>query len=467
MSKWRPIDGIVLGLLVALAAAVRLVDLGTPDRIVFDESYYAQDACTYLNLGRELCGGVSESSWGHPPLGKWLIALGIAIGGYEPAGWRSTAAITGVITVAALFILTRRVTNSTLGAGLAGGFVALDPLSIVSSRVAMLDIFVMCAGVLAVLFAVLHRDSITRREGRPTRVVEPWLIAAGLCCGVAVATKWSGILVLATVGLLALTWELDARRADGGRRQALAAMAPTLLVCLVLVPLAVYVASYIGRLEGVVFAPPWQKDAWPRVFGGQQLRMATFHIGLDASHPYASPAWSWPLGKRAVTYFFEIDADGRYRHILAFANLALWVPALLAAVWAAVTLGRRREIWNAEFVVALSVAGSYLPWLVLTVGRPFVFLHYFVPVIPFLGLALAWAVIRFPPGIRRWSAAAIAAVAIAAYVFWAPLIYGWPMSYDDWRLRILFTDCTPDEIVDGRLMPRPHAGPPPDGWCWV
>jgi dolichyl-phosphate-mannose--protein O-mannosyl transferase len=117
--------------------------------------------------------------------------------------------------------------------------------------------------------------------------------------------------------------------------------------------------------------------------------------------------------------------------------------------------------------VALTVAGSYLPWLVLTTGRSFVFLHYFVPVIPFLGLALAWAVTRIPPRVRRWSAAAIAAVAIAAYAFWAPLIYGWPVAYDDWRLRILFTDCTPDEIVDGRFAPRPHAGPPPDGWCWV
>ncbi len=297
--------------------------------------------------------------------------------------------------------------------------------------------------------------------------MEPWLIAAGLCCGAAVATKWSGILILISVGLMTLSWELDARRANGGRRQALAAMVPMMLVCLVLLPAAVYMASYIGVLDGVVFAPPWQKEAWPRVFGGQQLRMATFHFGLEGSHPYASPAWSWPLGKRAVTYFFEIGADGRYRHILAFANLALWLPALLATVWAAVTLARRRQIWHAEFVVVVAVAGSYLPWLVLTTGRSFVFLHYIVPVLPFLALALAWSVTRLPPRPRRWTAAAIAAVAIAVFVFWAPLIYAWPLSYDDWRLRIPFTDCTPGELTDGQYMPRPHGGPPPDGWCWV
>ncbi len=156
MSNWRLTDSILLGLVVTLAAVVRVIDLGVPDRLVFDESYYAQDACTYLNLGRELCGGLSESGM-HPPLGKWLIALGIAIGGMEPAAWRSTAAVAGVVMVAALYVLTRRLTGSSVGAGVASAFIALDPLSIISSRVAMLDIFLACFGVLAVLFAVLHR----------------------------------------------------------------------------------------------------------------------------------------------------------------------------------------------------------------------------------------------------------------------------------------------------------------------
>jgi dolichyl-phosphate-mannose--protein O-mannosyl transferase len=465
MRKWRLTDSILLGLIVLLAAGVRMVALGSPDRLVFDESYYVQDACTYLHLGSTVCGGVTESSWGHPPLGKWLIALGIAIGGYEPAAWRAPSAVAGVVMVAALYVLALRVTRSSLGAGLASAFLALDPLSIVTSRVGMLDIFVACAGVLAVTFAVLHRDSIAARSGGRRRFAW-WLLACGVSCGVAVATKWSGVLVLATVGLLTVAWEVDARRLIGGWQHRARAIAPLLLVCFVLVPLAIYVASYIGRLEAVVLAPPWQQDAWPRVFGGQQLRMATFHAGLEATHPYASPAWSWPLGKRAVPYFFASE-DGRYREILAFADLVLWLPALAAAAWAAVRFARQRQIWGAEFVVAATVAGSYLPWLILTLGRSFVFLHYFVPVIPFLGLALGWAVTALPRRVGRAAAGIAATAAIVVYLFWAPLVYGWTLPYDQWRMRILFTDCTPQEVVDDHFVPRPRGGPPPAGWCWV
>jgi dolichyl-phosphate-mannose-protein mannosyltransferase len=467
MSKWRTTDVVVLFAAVAIAALTRLIDLGSPARIIFDESYYAQDACTYLRLGTAVCGGLSEASWVHPPLGKWLIALGIAIGGYNPVAWRAPAAIAGVLVVPALYLLTRRLTGSTLAAAVAALVIALDPLSIISSRVAMLDIFVTLAGVLAVLFAVLHRDAISLREGDRHRLIEPWLVAAGLCCGIAIATKWSGILVLVTVAALTATWEMKARMRDGTIVHGLVAIAPTMIGCFVLLPALVYLASYVDRLNGVLLAAPWQQDSWPRVFAGRQLRMATFHVGLDETHPYASPAWSWLLGKRAVTYFFEVDAAGRYRHILAFANLALWLPGLLAVLWAAVTLVRVRQISRPEFVVVLAFAGAYLPWLLLTIGRPFVFLHYVLPAIPFLALAIGWAISALPPRLRRWIAVSAMAVAVLVTSFWAPLVYGWPISYDDWRMRIVFSDCTPDEFVDGRLVPQPHPGPPPSGWCWV
>jgi dolichyl-phosphate-mannose-protein mannosyltransferase len=467
MSKWLRIDLVVLFAVLALAAGTRLVDLGTPSRLVFDESYYAQDACTYVGLASDVCGGTSEASWVHPPLGKWFIAVGIALGGYNPAAWRMPAVLAGLVCVAALYILTRRLTGSTVAAGTAAGVIALDPLSIVSSRVAMLDMFVTAVGVLAVMFAVLHRDAMAARGTDRKSLVTPWMLAAGVTCGIAVATKWSGILALGTVAILIGAWELDIRPEERGRLRRLRSVAPSMLLCFVALPALVYVASYVGRLEGELLAAPWQSDAWPRVFGGRQLHMASFHAGLTADHPYASPAWSWLLGKRAVTYFFEEDAAGRYRHILAFANLALWLPGVAATGWAAVTFARRRAVRGPEFVVALAVAGSYVPWLVLSVTRPFVFLHYILPTIPFLALAIGWAVSRLPPAAKRWMAVSLAAVAISVAAFWSPLIYGWPLSYDDWRTRIVFTDCTPDEMVNGRLTPRPHAGPPPDGWCWV
>jgi dolichyl-phosphate-mannose--protein O-mannosyl transferase len=465
-GRW---DAVLLVAVLVLASVVRLYQLGSPERFVFDESYYARDACFYVGLDEATCEVRSEVSREHPPLGKWLIALGIFLLGYDPVGWRVISALAGILTVGLLYLLARRLTGSNLAAVVAAGILALDPLSIVSSRVAMLDIFVTAAGVATVLFAVLDRDALVVPGRKPgAGLLRPWRAAAGIAGGCAVATKWSGALVLLAVVVLVMLWEESAARRAGRRPgSGLVAAAPSVLLWLVATPAAVYVLSYAGRLDADLIAVPWHAGSWVREFVYRQLLMFRFHAVLDETHPYASPAWSWLLGKRAVVYFFEVDAAGRYREILAFANPLLWLPGLVAAMWAGWSALRRRAIWRPEVVVAVAVAAAYLPWLVLTAGRPFVFLHYVLPTVPFLALALGWASIRLPKVAGRGLAALVAVVALAVVLYWQPLIYARPLDYESWRDRIVFEDCTAAELSDGRLAPRPGAGPPPPGWCWV
>jgi dolichyl-phosphate-mannose--protein O-mannosyl transferase len=461
-------DAVLFALVLGLAAAVRLYALGIPAELVFDEVYYAQDACSYLGGGAATCGVETEASVIHPPLGKWLIALGIGIFGYDPVGWRASAAVAGIGAVGLLYLLARRLTGSALAAIVAAGMLALDPLAIVSSRVAMLDIFMTCAGIGILLFASLDRDTLLNAGASTHRWWRPWRAAAGLTAGVAVATKWPGAFVLAAVIILVVLWEADAARRGGVPfRSALLLATPSVLLWLILTPVAIYAASYAGRIDGALLALPWTEGAWLRELADRQLFMLRFHAGLNDTHPYASPAWSWPIGKRAVVYFFETDAAGRYREVLAFANPVLWVPGLVAAAAAGISALRRRAIWGPEMVILVAVAAAYLPWLAITAGRQFVFLHYFLPTVPFLALALGWACSRLPRVPKRGLVAAVGTVAVAVYVFWEPMIYGRPLDYDAWRTRIVFADCTPAEEVGDRLAPRPEGGPPPPGWCWV
>ena len=64
------------------------------------------------------------------------------------------------------------------------------------SRVAMLDVFVTLFGVAAVYFLIVDRDTRRDRPRDRPLIVRPWLAAAGVMAGAAVAAKWSGILVL-------------------------------------------------------------------------------------------------------------------------------------------------------------------------------------------------------------------------------------------------------------------------------
>ncbi|MFW7400615.1 MAG: phospholipid carrier-dependent glycosyltransferase, partial [Rothia mucilaginosa] len=96
-------------LIVLVAGILRFYNLAHPNAIVFDETYYAKDAYSYVHYGYELSwskdanasfaaghpsGLLTDSPEYvvHPPLGKWMIAAGMAIfGDNNPFGWRVSA----------------------------------------------------------------------------------------------------------------------------------------------------------------------------------------------------------------------------------------------------------------------------------------------------------------------------------------------------------------------------------------
>ena len=176
MPAWTRLDTALLVTVTGVAAALRLWDLGQPAALVFDEIFYAQNACL-LVASPDICGITEPVSNAHPPLGQWLIAAGIAIVGYDPFGWRLAAAVVGSLTVALTFVLARLViqTDSSraaaIGAAVAAGLLAVDVLHLVQSRVAMLDVFLALFVVAAFVAVVLD----LRSTPRPGRGIGQWL----------------------------------------------------------------------------------------------------------------------------------------------------------------------------------------------------------------------------------------------------------------------------------------------------
>ncbi len=163
----------------------------------------------------------------HPPLGKWLIALGMAIGGPDnSAGWRLATAVLGAASVLLVYLIARRLTGSVVAATVAGTLLAIDGLSIVMSRIALLDGILTFFVLLGVLFVLIDRQHtiplLERRDPDdedplwgPILWRRPWLVAAGLALGAASAVKWSGLYVLAGFGLYVVITDALARRRGG------------------------------------------------------------------------------------------------------------------------------------------------------------------------------------------------------------------------------------------------------------
>ncbi len=479
----------------AVAAVLRLVDLGRPHSLVFDETYYAKDALSLLRFGDArafiddadeliLSGDLdvftdSPSFVVHPPGGKWLIAGGIHLLGMEPTGWRLATAIAGILTAVIVVRAGRRLFRSTMLGSLAGLLVAVDGMSITVSRIAILDGILAMFIVAAFACLLIDRDlarrkyaewaasvslNVDRSELGPLVGWRPWRLAAGVLLGAACATKWSGVFALAVFGLLTVAWDVGARKSAGAPAAwsgGLFKDGPVAFLTMVVPAVATYVASWWGWIVGDngwsrhwaadnppagfgALLPDWVRSLWH--YHGEMLH---FHNNLDAPHGYASPAWSWLLLKRPVSFDYigleqgeqGCEADRCSQAILALGNPLLWwgaCIALLVCLW----MWAIRRDWRAGAVLA-GVVATWVPWLFYPDRTVFAF--YAVTVVPFLALAVAYvAGLAIGPRATSPSRQTVGAALVGAYVlcvvgvaaYFYPIHVDAMITYPEWWARM-------------------------------
>jgi dolichyl-phosphate-mannose--protein O-mannosyl transferase len=501
--SWARADTISLIVIVAIAALLRMWTLSHPNELIFDETYYARDACWYVNHSESVCERAADAPEVHPPLGKWLIAIGVRFDGFDcpeetvcrgstsALGWRIVPAIAGIATVALLYLLARRLFRSTIAASLASGLLAFDFLHLVQSRTSMLDIFIPLFGVAGFLFLAFDRDHV----GRGARLFDrPWRLAAGAAFGAAAATKWSGVLYLVAGIVISVAWELGAaRRARRSIRDLVVHELPSLIFYLLVIPAGVYVFTYLGRLEGFVWGLPWSEGHWVRSFWDHHQYMLDFHRDLASNHSYQSPPWSWLALKRPVSYYFcsgdscRPPNSGEYEEIFATGNPFVWWTSILAIVYVGYRWLRSRDMSHPEGLILGGFVFTFVPWLLsdALTHRPAVFLFYLLPTVPFMCLALAYVATAIGRSWEAVSAIGMFAIGtIGVFAFYWPLLAGKPLPQPEWDARIwIFDNCdkpvgdpiqsTVIETVEGAVQTRvvettsDTSGLPPTGWCWI
>jgi dolichyl-phosphate-mannose--protein O-mannosyl transferase len=493
--------------ITGLALAIRLWRITRPGKKVFDEVYYAHDAWSLLHHGVELDAGSHDKNPAfivHPPLGKWMIAVGEAIFGNNPLGWRFSAAIVGSLSVLLIARIARRLFRSTLLGCVAGALLALDGLEFVQSRTSMLDIFLMF-WVLAA-FGALVRDRDDGRERMLLRLADqprgpflgfrPWRWLCGFCLGCALATKWDGVFWIPAFLLLALWWDVGARRVAGVRRPIRAALLLDGLLALlpfVVLAAAVYVVSWTGWFVSdgahawdhdkfVHAGQSWFAHDWAVLRGwwAYHHEMYYFHTHLNATHPYLSDPWGWLLLARPVAYFYEsphgCGASSCSQEVLGIGTPAIWwlsIPALVACLWRMIA----RFDWRAAAILVAFAAG-YVTWIYdesQTVPgcspasdcHRTMFLFYLLPDVPFMVLAvtLALAMVigrRTATRLRRIAGASIAAVYLTG-VLWNfsylyPVLSAQVITYQQWHDRMWLDTCN-----DAPKRDQHHESAP----CWI
>ena len=438
-SRWVRWGGYLA--VVLLAAALRLWNLGVPHALVFDETFYVKDAWTLFNNGY-------ESTWPadanpqfeagrtdifttdpsfvvHPPLGKWLIALGMnLLGPGNPWGWRLATVVVGVLAVVLIMLVAGKLFQSRLLAVIAGFLLAIDGHAIVMSRVALLDNFVMFFALLGFGAILMDRQwHATRLATRlatmgdcgwgPTLWWRPWLLAAGLAFGLTSSVKWSGLYFLAAFGIYLVAVDALARRRGGVSfwlSAAILKQAVATFLLLVPVAAATFLVSWSGWFvtrggyyrdwadgAGAAWTGPlsWVPHA-VQSFWHYQSAAYTYHVGLATPHPYQANPLTWLFMTRPTSMYYRGSSQGELgcqfqncsEAITSVGNPLIWWAATGALFYLVYRLARYRE-WRVGFILMGMVAG-YLPWL-MYLNRT-VFQFYTIAFEPYLLLGLTFVI---------------------------------------------------------------------------
>ena len=474
-------------LLALLALILRLPGLGFPKALVFDETYYAKDALSLLNFGYErqmvegadakLLASDGQNYLGifkpdasyivHPPLGKWIIAIGENFFGATPFGWRISVCVLGILSVVLTARIARRITNSNLIGNVAGFLLAIDGLHIAMSRTALLDttlsFFVLCAfGCL-----ILDRDFVRDRMRDHLSVgIRWWRWSMALSLGLAIATKWSGVYFAVAFWILMLFWDFQVRREFNQPNHVKTWAIQDVLTALLLpvVVLTTYFVSWFGWFNSTgAWSRNWAETngsgILPKAFQSllhYHTEMLSFHTNLTSVHSYQANAWGWPVMIRPTSFFYGSEqtcgAATCAQEVMPLGNPLIWWGGALALVFM-LTLAIRRAN-SAALPIVVAFAAGWVPWLFFP--NRTVFNFYSVVFVPFTVIARAIAlhylnqtiVKRLPERSHNaeWQKiinnfwpliVVLVAAALLAWYFY-PIYVGHSLPYEEWRQKMWF-----------------------------
>ena len=506
--------GWILPLVItALGGFLRFWNLGQPGQVIFDETYYAKDAWSMYVYGWEhswqdssvadpaLAGSGSGRPGAHgtalftclpqcpefvvhPPAGKWIIGLGEQVWGLNPVGWRLMDAVLGTLAIYVLARTARRMLRSTLCGCIAGLLLSFDGLSFVMARTGLLDGIQMFFVLAAFSCLVVDRDRsrarlaawavrqepvpLPRRESGPRLGLRPWRLLAGVCLGLATATKWNGIFFTLAFLMLTVLWDRGARRAAGVARPTRAILrcdAGWAIAALPATMIAVFLASYTGWFLDTANGGGWDRF-WAQANPPQgfpdlpmsrtltawipdPLRSLWFYlhdqyhsgVNITTPHPYMSNPWSWMVVGRPVAFYVGKSgcspSAGVCSEVLALGNPVLWWFATAATFHLAWRWLARRD-WRAGAIL-LGIAAGLLPWM--HYAQRTIFSFYAVVFAPFVVLAATMSIGAIigradaNPVRRTWGAAAGGAVVVMVVVvfgYFYPIYTGQTIPYSTW-----------------------------------
>lgn len=355
----------------------------------FDEIYHPRTAYEHLHM-------MPYYETTHPPLGKLIMSVGIAIFGMTPFGWRVMGTTFGIIMLPLMYIMLKKLFERTRYSVIGTLIMAFDFMHLSLTRLGTIDSYPVTFIIAMYLFMFLFGKRIFDiAKNRPHEIKDKKvfrklmgiLALSGLMFGLGAATKWIAIYAGAglAVELLLIMVGVYMTLPNKHKKNFMNFLFKTCGCCVVtfvLVPAAIYTLSYL---------PISMVDGYPNVVKtmlDNQKYMYNYHSGLNSTHPYSSMWYQWPIDYRPLwAYSAPVETIGQQNIgcISVFGNPLIFWFSMVAFVYTCIVGFIKRDKKVLFLVVAFMA--QFLPWVLV---KRCVFIYHFFASTPFLIMMIVY-----------------------------------------------------------------------------
>ncbi|MEK7076548.1 MAG: phospholipid carrier-dependent glycosyltransferase [Patescibacteria group bacterium] len=407
-------------ILLAVSLATHFAFFGHPNQTVFDE----------VHFGKFISGYYTHEYYFdiHPPLGKLMIAGFAKIFNFKPEfsfaqigeefpdneylTLRFLPSLAGMLLPLIIFLLALQLKFKPLGAFIAGFLVAIENALVVQTHYILMDGFLLLFGFSALLF-YFRRKFL-------------WMAVFG---GLAMSIKWTGLTFLA-LPLIIETWRYFINRS----------YEPFIknVLIFILVPFAIYFSIF--TLHFALLTKPGPGDAFmsqnfhnenvSKKFVELNVQMYQSNQRLTATHPYGSQWYSWPFMTRPIFYWVDSTSSPQVSsRIYLLGNPVIWWMSTVAVLLSLMYIVRHR-------IIKILLGGYFLNLLPFIGIKRVMFLYHYLTGLIFAILILVYLIEKQKHARKIFIGLAITSV--AAFIYFAPLTYGLPLSPQAYNARVWF-----------------------------
>ena len=438
----------------------------------FDEIYYGR--CSY-----EYTHGLNCFEWSHPPLGKVLMSIPVFIFGFSPFATRLMGNIAGILLIPVMYVLCKKFFKNRKYALLGAILMMFDCMHFAHTRIALVDGYQLLFILLSVLFMKNYLD-LKKDDSFKKKSIN--LILSGVFIGCAISTKWNAAYVALGLAIVFFAHLLKQYNVNIIKYCKNRKNLKTILKCIVILLLIPILINYtsliifgkdiatkllIGYLVIIVlnyiiwFSMFMYKDKYLlKLFGicilsfiviplviyilsylvlpnvsyydrtlsgiiDQTKLMYDYHSNLDATHPFSSVWYEWPIMHRPVWFYSMNIKDGIRSTITDIGNPAIWWTGIVAFVYLIISSIKKKP--ENRFILVF-ILTTFIPYIFI--GRVMFMYHFFIT-LPFIMMAIVafikWLTEKFKTNGIYWIY--IAFVIVLFFVFY-PVISGMNVSED-------------------------------------